>query len=183
MKDFADLYAELDATTSTQAKVAALVRYFQRAGPADAAWAAYFLSGGKPRQLIRTAQLRALATEAAGLPDWLFEASYQAVGDLAETIARLQACAAAGADVHDAAAVHELKELHRRDTRGVVVAFEVLDVFARDQVDLLIPLAVERGHGGQLLPLGGRDFRKERNKGLHARAPACPAVVLRQGRL
>ncbi|MBS4037938.1 MAG: ATP-dependent DNA ligase [Hydrogenophaga sp.] len=87
MKDFADLYAELDATTSTQAKVAALVRYFQRAGAADAAWAAYFLSGGKPRQLIRTAQLRALATEAAGLPDWLFEASYQAVGDLAETVA------------------------------------------------------------------------------------------------
>ncbi|OSZ62932.1 ATP-dependent DNA ligase [Hydrogenophaga sp. IBVHS2] len=87
MKDFADLYAELDATTSTQAKVAALVRHFARVGPADAAWAAYFLSGGKPRQLIRTAQLRALATEAAGLPDWLFEASYQAVGDLAETIA------------------------------------------------------------------------------------------------
>ncbi len=87
MKDFADLFAELDATTSTQAKVAALARHFQSAGAADAAWAAYFLSGGKPRQLIRTAQLRTLATEAAGLPDWLFEASYQAVGDLAETIA------------------------------------------------------------------------------------------------
>lgn len=87
MKDFADLYAELDATTSTQAKVAALVRHFGRVGAADAAWAAYFLSGGKPRQLIRTAQLKALATDAAGLPDWLFEASYQAVGDLAETIA------------------------------------------------------------------------------------------------
>lgn len=87
MKDFADLYAELDGTTSTQAKVAALVRHFGRVAPADAAWAAYFLSGGKPRQLIRTAQLKALATDAAGLPEWLFEASYQAVGDLAETIA------------------------------------------------------------------------------------------------
>ncbi len=87
MKDFADLYAELDGTTSTQAKVAALVRHFGRVAPADAAWAAYFLSGGKPRQLIRTAQLKALATDAAGLPEWLFDASYQAVGDLAETIA------------------------------------------------------------------------------------------------
>ena len=87
MKDFADLYAELDGTTSTQAKVAALVRHFGRVAPADAAWAAYFLSGGKPRQLIRTAQLKALATDAAGLPEWLFEASYQAVGDLADTIA------------------------------------------------------------------------------------------------
>ena len=41
MKDFADLFAELDATTSTQAKVAALVRHFRHAGPADAAWAAW----------------------------------------------------------------------------------------------------------------------------------------------
>jgi len=89
MKRFAELYAELDGTTSTSAKVAALVRYLAEVPPEDAAWAVYFLAGGKPRQLIRTAQLRALATEAAGLPDWLFEASYQAVGDLAETIAHL----------------------------------------------------------------------------------------------
>jgi DNA ligase-1 len=54
---------------------------------ADAAWAVYFLAGGKPRQLIRTAQLRAQAIAVSGLPEWLFEASYQAVGDLAETIA------------------------------------------------------------------------------------------------
>ena len=89
MKRFAELYAELDGTTSTSAKVAALVRYLAEVPPEDAAWAVYFLAGGKPRQLIRTAQLRALATEASGLPDWLFEASYQAVGDLAETIAHL----------------------------------------------------------------------------------------------
>ena len=36
-----------------------------------------------------TKVLRALAQEAAGLPEWLFEESYQAVGDLAETIALL----------------------------------------------------------------------------------------------
>lgn len=89
MKRFAELYADLDATTSTSAKVAALVRYLAEVPPEDAAWAVYFLAGGKPRQLIRTAQLRTLATEAAGLPEWLFEASYQAVGDLAETIAHL----------------------------------------------------------------------------------------------
>lgn len=89
MKRFAELYADLDATTSTSAKVAALVRYLAEVPPEDAAWAVYFLAGGKPRQLIRTAQLRALATEASGLPEWLFEASYQAVGDLAETIAHL----------------------------------------------------------------------------------------------
>jgi DNA ligase-1 len=87
MKRFADLFAELDATTSTSAKVTALQRYLGAVDDADAAWAVYFLAGGKPRQLIKTAQLRALAEEASGLPAWLFEASYQAVGDLAETIA------------------------------------------------------------------------------------------------
>ena len=87
MKQFADLFAELDATTSTSAKVTALQRYLSAVDDADAAWAVYFLSGGKPRQLIKTAQLRALAEEASGLPAWLFDASYQTVGDLAETIA------------------------------------------------------------------------------------------------
>ncbi len=89
MKRFAELYTELDATTATSAKVAALVRYLGHASDEDAAWAVYFLAGGKPRQLVKTAQLRALATQAAGLPDWLFEACYQTVGDLAETIALL----------------------------------------------------------------------------------------------
>ncbi|MFJ5382147.1 ATP-dependent DNA ligase [Cupriavidus sp. CER94] len=89
MKAFADLYSELDGTTSSKAKLAALARYFGSAAPADAAWAVYFLSGGKPRQIVPVAALRALAQRAAGLPEWLFEESYQAVGDLAETIALL----------------------------------------------------------------------------------------------
>lgn len=87
MKRFAALFDELDATTATHAKVAALRRYLADVDDADAAWAVYFLAGGKPRQLIRTAQLRAQAIADSGLPEWLFEASYQAVGDLAETIA------------------------------------------------------------------------------------------------
>ena len=87
MKRFAALFDELDATTATNAKVAALRRYLAEVDDADAAWAVYFLAGGKPRQLIKTAQLRAQAIESSGLPEWLFEASYQAVGDLAETIA------------------------------------------------------------------------------------------------
>jgi DNA ligase-1 len=87
MKRFAALFAELDASTATGAKLAALQRYLAEVDDADAAWAVYFLSGGKPRQLVKTARLRALATEAAGLSDWLFEACYQTVGDLAETIA------------------------------------------------------------------------------------------------
>ncbi|MEI7783374.1 MAG: cisplatin damage response ATP-dependent DNA ligase [Betaproteobacteria bacterium] len=89
MKRFAALFAELDASTSTAAKLAALQSYLAQADALDAAWAVYFLAGGKPKRLVRTALLRELAGELAGLPGWLFEASYQAVGDLAETVAQV----------------------------------------------------------------------------------------------
>ena len=87
MREFAQLYAELDETTSTSRKLAALQAYFRRATPQDAAWAVYFLAGGKPRQAVPTRMLRELATERAGLDTWLFDEAYHAVGDLAETIA------------------------------------------------------------------------------------------------
>lgn len=98
MKAFAALYRELDASTSSLAKQAALQRYLREADAADAAWAVYFLAGGKPRQLVPTKLLRLLAQEAAGLPEWLFDESYDAVGDLAETIALLLP---PPSDVHD----------------------------------------------------------------------------------
>ena len=89
MKAFAELYANLDATTSSNAKLAALQAYFRQAPAEDAAWAVYFLSGGRPRQLVPTRLLRDMATEASGIEPWLFEESYQSVGDLAETISLL----------------------------------------------------------------------------------------------
>lgn len=108
MRRFSALFAELDVSTSTHDKVAALVRYLREAPPEDAAWAMYFLAGGKPRQIVRTAQLKAVAMQAAGLPEWLFEASYQAVGDLAETIAHvLPDPADAGSEIGLSAWMHE----------------------------------------------------------------------------
>ncbi|MGE7993510.1 ATP-dependent DNA ligase [Pseudomonas sp. NPDC089554] len=89
MKAFAELYLRLDATTSSNAKLEALRDYFSQAPAADAAWAVYFLSGGRPRQLVPTRLLRELATALTDLPEWLFEESYQAVGDLAETLSLL----------------------------------------------------------------------------------------------
>jgi len=91
LRRFSALFAELDATTATSAKVDALKRYFASAEPADAAWAVYFLSGGKPRRVVPTAVLRSLACARAGIDDWLFDECYQAVGDLAETIAHVLA--------------------------------------------------------------------------------------------
>ena len=87
MKSFSQLYAELDASTSTNVKLEALTRYFSSAPEADAAWAVYFLAGGRPRQTVPTRVLRAAALREANIPEWLFEECYQAVGDLAESIA------------------------------------------------------------------------------------------------
>ncbi len=89
MRHFAALFTELDGTTATNAKVQALVRYFARVPPQDAAWAVYFLAGGKPRQVVKSATLKSAALALANLPEWLFEACYEAVGDLAETIAHV----------------------------------------------------------------------------------------------
>lgn len=89
MKRFALLYDTLDGTTSTNARVQAMAEYFAEASAADAAWAVFFLAGGRLARLMPTAELRALGAGEANLPDWLFEASYQAVGDLAETLANV----------------------------------------------------------------------------------------------
>ena len=87
MKRFAQLYAAIDSTTATNAKTDALVAYFSGAKPRDAVWAAWFLTGHRPRQAVKTRNLHTWAAGIAGLPLWLFEESYDAVGDLAETIA------------------------------------------------------------------------------------------------
>ena len=89
MKRFARLFAELDQSTATSAKVDALKRYFAVAAPRDAAWAVYFLAGGKPRQVVPSGVLWAVACRSAGIEEWLFDACYQAVGDFSETVAHV----------------------------------------------------------------------------------------------
>lgn len=93
MRRFAALYRELDRSTATLDKRAALVRYFREAPPRDAAWALHLLSGGKvagaKRRIANTRELREWIAAEAGLPDWLVDDSYDQVGDLAETLALL----------------------------------------------------------------------------------------------
>ena len=86
MKRFARLFTELDETTKTNAKIAALVEYFRAAPPEDAIWAVSFLIGRKPRQIVPTRKLKQWAAEVGKTPDWQFDACYDVVGDLAETI-------------------------------------------------------------------------------------------------
>jgi DNA ligase-1 len=89
MRDFARLYAALDETTATSEKVAALRRYFESAEPRDAAWAVHFLTGRRPKRLVKSGDLVAWAAQEAGIPEWLFDESHHAVGDLAEVITLL----------------------------------------------------------------------------------------------
>jgi len=63
MKAFAELYAALDQTTRTNAKVDALKRYLAAAQPEDAAWAVNFLIGRRPKRLLESRKLAQWAVE------------------------------------------------------------------------------------------------------------------------
>lgn len=94
MHRFTRLYLDLDATGSTSEKVELLKAYFRELdglpdGDRDAAWALALLTGNRPKRAASTAALKTLARETTGTPKWLFDACYESVGDLSETIALL----------------------------------------------------------------------------------------------
>lgn len=89
MKAFAQLFEELDSTTSTNEKVAALKTYFQAANPSDSMWAIQVLTGKISKRVITSRYLRELFLESTNYPEWLFDESYSHVGDTAETLSLL----------------------------------------------------------------------------------------------
>jgi len=76
MKLFTELYVELDQTNKTNEKVEAMKFYFEHATKHDSAWALYFLSGRKPRQIVPSKLLRQWGLEMSGIPEWLYAESY-----------------------------------------------------------------------------------------------------------
>ncbi|MEO0629270.1 MAG: hypothetical protein AAFY46_00900 [Planctomycetota bacterium] len=89
MRAFAALYSELDSTSSTSAKTAALVRYFEHAPAQDAAWAVALFLGKRPKGTASSKVVTRLAIESSGIPRWLFDECRSAVGEMAETVALL----------------------------------------------------------------------------------------------
>lgn len=87
MLGFSLLIQRLDETTKTQEKLAALVEYFRSSSTSEAAHAVYFLLGNKLKPTLPARVLRRAAAVSGEIPDWLFEETYQWVGDLAETAA------------------------------------------------------------------------------------------------
>ena len=86
MKDFVHLYKTIDLTSSTNAKIEALVSYFTKANDLDKLWTIALFTGRRPSRSVTTTLLRIWAAEQSNLPLWLFEETYHIVGDLAETI-------------------------------------------------------------------------------------------------
>lgn len=89
MQLFATLIHRLDQSKKTGDKLEALTWFFKHASATDSVWVIAIFSHRRPKRQVSTKQLRTWCQEKAGIPDWLFEESYQTVGDLAETIALL----------------------------------------------------------------------------------------------
>lgn len=89
MQRFAQLVEELANTTKTNDRRDALVRYLHEAPDADKLWLVALFTGRRPRRIISSGLLSEWCMEITGLQPWLFSESYQAVGDLSETISLL----------------------------------------------------------------------------------------------
>jgi DNA ligase-1 len=85
MRAFAALFAALDGTTSTNAKVDAIVRYLTAAPAADAAWAVFFLTGRRLKRLLPYRSISDWTLALAGIDEWMLGECYAVVGDGAET--------------------------------------------------------------------------------------------------
>jgi len=86
---FSRLFQALDATNSTNRKVALMRDYFREVPAADGAWAVYLLTGRRLKRLIGPAVLQDWLADTTALPRWLVTETREHVGDLAETITLL----------------------------------------------------------------------------------------------
>jgi DNA ligase-1 len=89
MRHFAGLFMRLDQSNKTTDKIVALKEYFLSAPDEDRLWTIALFTHRRPKRQVNTRLLRQWCCEWSGIPDWLFEESYQTVGDLAETISLL----------------------------------------------------------------------------------------------
>lgn len=115
MKDFAELFLNIESTTSTNKKIEYLQEFFKTADDRDKVWVIALFSHRRPRRAVNTRLLREWAAELAHIPLWLFEESYHIVGDLAETIAKVVTGSAAVESKPLHLWMKELSELKTKD--------------------------------------------------------------------
>lgn len=119
MRRFVELFRALDSTTSTNAKIDALVDYFEDADDQSKLWTIALFTHRRPRRTVSTTLLRTWAAEAGNIPLWIFEESYHIVGDLAETIAAVLPYTARFTDKPLHAFITEIQELKGQDEEVV----------------------------------------------------------------
>jgi DNA ligase-1 len=113
MKELAILFARLDETNKTNEKVRILKEYFERVSDEDKIHTLALFTGRKPRRQINTTLVKTYAIEKAGITPWLFDESYQVVGDLGETIALLLPPPASSANRSLSVWMTEIVNLHK----------------------------------------------------------------------
>lgn len=113
MKQFTQLFLELDHTNKTNEKVALLKTYFLTASDEDKLWALALFTGRRPPRSFKTAQIHSWALEKANIPEWLYKESYNSVGDMAETISLLLPVASSTSDKTLSEWFHALSEMNK----------------------------------------------------------------------
>ena len=89
MRKFSELISAVETTNKTNAKIEALVRYFQVATEKDRLWLIALFTGKRPSRPVKTTLLKEWCMEVTQMPEWLFLESYSTVGDLGETLSLL----------------------------------------------------------------------------------------------
>ncbi|MEM9990568.1 MAG: ATP-dependent DNA ligase, partial [Bacteroidota bacterium] len=131
MKKFAHLFTQLDQTTKTNLKVAALQHYFAQAEEKDKLWTIALLSHRRPKRTVNTTLLLTWAAKKSNVPLWLFEESYGVTGDLAETIALILPAATSESDNSLTYWIEYIRDLEGKDDSekqaAIYAAWEQLD--------------------------------------------------------
>ena len=155
MKNFTQLFIDLDQTTKTLGKIKALIAYFGNASGPDKLWAIALLSHRRPKRTVNATYLAQWANEMSGLPQWLFEESYHVVGDLAETITLMLPSEYEPSDFSLTYWMDFIKDLEKRDVQEkkqqILWAWRRLDESERFVFNKLITGSFRIGVSQQLM--------------------------------
>ncbi len=129
MKQFTQLFLELDRTNKTNEKVALLKTYFLTAPDEDRLWVLALFTGRRPPRSFKTAQIHAWALGRANIPEWLYKESYNSVGDMAETISLLLPVSSSTSNKTLSEWFHALSEMNKATEEGkkqfILAAWEI----------------------------------------------------------
>lgn len=89
MKAFAQLILRLEESNSIAEKIDLLIQYFKQVESADGTWALWLLLGNRFPKIVGIQSLMDWCQEVSGIPDWLFQESYDLVKDKIETVSLL----------------------------------------------------------------------------------------------